>query len=308
MNDIEYLDDIMNINKNQKLFDKCFFWLYPFTNENISGYYSNIDFKDKDVLTVTSSGDHALNAFLMGARNIDTFDINPLAKYYSELKIASIKSLSLEEFFLFLYNKRLLGTSKYFLKKSLYNKVRENLDSNYLDFWDYVFNKYSNKDIIKSKLFTKDFLYLKELTKSNMYLNKDTYYKLRDILFKKSINYIDCDIKKLSKLNKKYDVIILSNIPDYFDIVYKSDKEALIELRNILNSIKKNNTKIVLCYLYGCINDSNYKYGIYNKELVNEYFTGIDYKYEYFIGAVDLAKSLTLAKMSDYRDGVIVSR
>ena len=37
-------------------------------------------------------------------------------------------------------------------------------------------------------------------------------------------------------------------------------------------------------------------------------FTGIDYKYEYFIGAVDLSKSLALAKMSDYRDGVIVSR
>lgn len=53
---------------------------YLWTNENMY-LYDNEDLKDKKVLTVTSSGDHALNAILNGAKNIDSFDINLYSKY-----------------------------------------------------------------------------------------------------------------------------------------------------------------------------------------------------------------------------------
>ena len=121
MKDIEYFEKIINIKNNKELLKNYFCWLYPFTNENIKGYYSKINFKNKNVLTVTASGDHALNALLLGANCVETFDSNPLAKYYSELKIAGIKTLSLEEFILFFYNKS-FKTNKYFFDKDIYIK------------------------------------------------------------------------------------------------------------------------------------------------------------------------------------------
>ena len=94
--DIMYLDKVMALKTKMDLYHNYFCWLYPFTNENIGAYFSKLDFKDKSVLTVTSSGDHIINSILMGAKEVDAFDVNPLAKHYSELKIAAIKSLTFE--------------------------------------------------------------------------------------------------------------------------------------------------------------------------------------------------------------------
>ena len=51
--------------------------VYPFTTENISGYYPSLDLKDKDVLSVGSSGDQAFNAILCGAGKVTLMDISP---------------------------------------------------------------------------------------------------------------------------------------------------------------------------------------------------------------------------------------
>ena len=45
-NDIKYLDKIINSNDYN-----YFYWLYPFTNENISGYYSKINFNNTEIQT-----------------------------------------------------------------------------------------------------------------------------------------------------------------------------------------------------------------------------------------------------------------
>ena len=50
--------------------------IYSFTTENISGYFNYLDFKNKNVLTVSASGDHIINAFYKGARSVTGFDIN----------------------------------------------------------------------------------------------------------------------------------------------------------------------------------------------------------------------------------------
>ena len=76
--------------------------IYPFTSENIAGYMKGLDLTDKKVITVTGSTDHILNAVLLGATEITTFDINPLTKHYMDLKIGAIKNLSYEEFIEFL--------------------------------------------------------------------------------------------------------------------------------------------------------------------------------------------------------------
>ena len=60
--------------------------VYPFTTEMIAEYFSELDFKDKKVLTVGSSLDQAYNALLLGAKNIVVYDINENVKQFGKLK------------------------------------------------------------------------------------------------------------------------------------------------------------------------------------------------------------------------------
>ena len=81
--------------------------LYLFTTENIKGYLKHFDVTNKNVLAPTSSGDHAFESILKGAKSVDMFDINKYSKYMVKLKIAAIKALERGEFleyFLVKYN------------------------------------------------------------------------------------------------------------------------------------------------------------------------------------------------------------
>lgn len=196
--DIKLLNRVISL-KYRELNKHYFSWIYPFTNENISEYYKYIDFKNKNVLTATSSGDHALNSILCGAKNIDTFDINPLAKYYSELKIAAIKTLSLEDFIKFLYKKGYFN-NRHYLSKDAYDILKKELKDEYREFWDYFFSTYNSKRIYKSHLFTDDFLDLKKLKICNDYMNEKKYSILRTKLKDMEINYHDISIENLSDI------------------------------------------------------------------------------------------------------------
>ena len=75
--------------------------IYTFTTENISGYINYFDFNNKNLLTVGSSGDQVLNALLSEPEKIDAFDISIFPRYFLELKIAAIKTLTREEYISF---------------------------------------------------------------------------------------------------------------------------------------------------------------------------------------------------------------
>ena len=69
--------------------------------ENIKELFSKISNTFQFILIVTGSGDQVLEAILHGAKNITCFDINFLAKYGCELKLASVQALDYEEFISF---------------------------------------------------------------------------------------------------------------------------------------------------------------------------------------------------------------
>lgn len=273
--DLNLLKTMMSIKTKQELYENYFCWLYPFTNENINGYYSKIDFNDKSVLSVTSSGDHIINAILKGAKEIDAFDINPLAKYYVNLKIAAIKALNLEQFILFLYNKNIFREQKYYMNYKIYlYRIREHLDSNSKVFWDYLFENYSSKEIYKSKLFTDDFLNIKGLIEANPYLAEDNYNDVKRKLYYFPINYFQSKLEEITKNNKKYDILLLSNIPAFLET-----KEELQQLKEVITSITKEDSQVILNYYYNNLLD--YYMGntiIYNNEEVRRVFD----KYEYY--------------------------
>lgn len=303
--EIEYLDKVINFRKKTDLYENRFFWIYPFTNENILGYYSNIDFSNKSVLSVTSSGDHIINAFLMGAKSVYAFDLNPLAKHYVELKIAAIKTLSLEEFILFFYNKSGI-LKKHFLNKGTYLKIRNSLDDKTKYFWDYLFQKYSKKDIVKSYLFTDDFLNIRALLKVNPYLNLTNYYKVREILNNKTVTYYDGNLSEIYLLKKKFDILILSNIPAFLNDIY--DKNSLKRLKNLIEKISKENSRVVVNYYYNNLL-SNYDYNIiYDNKKVRNYFTKDDYKYIFFESSHNMNLVKPLRVLSYREDKVLISK
>ena len=195
------------------IYNNSYDTIYPWTNESLSTYYDLNDLKDKNVLTVTSSGDHALHAVLAGATNIDSFDKNKLCKYYSALKIAIIKTLNYDEFIKFYSNNRTI-------KKLNLESIFYHLNDTEKKFWEKFFYLSKHKKI--DKLF-KDDGYIKPCKNDIKYLEEEFYYKLKNKINDANITYYDSDIKIFNNENKKYDAIFLSNISDFCSGIEKKN-------------------------------------------------------------------------------------
>jgi S-adenosylmethionine:diacylglycerol 3-amino-3-carboxypropyl transferase len=271
--------------------------IYPSTTEQISEYFNMFDFKNKKVLTVASSGDHLLNAIYMGAEEIDTFDINELCGYYMYLKIASLRALSYNDF------------CKYFivdfdnlsklLNKEVYQKINQHFDNSEIEqlskqFWDNLYSRCNDKNLRMYKLF-RDFNEKEIIMSRNIYLaeKNKSYNLLRKKISNASISYANCDVKDLlSKFNKKYDLIILSNITDYLEStfndqhIYRLKNLILSELPQILNPHGQ-----IIMYTYG-----NYRNYLERSEFSH---SGIDY-------VDDLLKFITINKIGNEPDRFMV--
>jgi len=60
--------------------------IYTRSNENLPALFSNFSVKDKDVLTVLASSNQYFSAYYLGAKSVDTFDVNYLAEFYWYLR------------------------------------------------------------------------------------------------------------------------------------------------------------------------------------------------------------------------------
>lgn len=100
--------------------------VYPFTTEDISGYLTQLDVENKKILTVGSSADQALNAILLGAREVTIFDINEEKENFYKIKKDIILNSS---------------------RKDFYNKV---LNLKIFNYFDDIF---SQKDLEKMNLY-----------------------------------------------------------------------------------------------------------------------------------------------------------
>ena len=114
--------------------DRLFFDTYSnsflFGTENQEEINKVFPYKDKKILTPASSGDSYLGAVYYEAHDVDLFDINRLTKPITYLKIASILTLSYEEFLHFFiptYQENNFLTSSQF-------KDRSTITSSFWDF------------------------------------------------------------------------------------------------------------------------------------------------------------------------------
>lgn len=270
----EYMD-IFDVNNK-------FVSIYPFTTENIKGYLDLMDVKDKDILTVGASGDQTLNLLIRDAKSVDYFDMNPFTKMYFNLKCAAIKVLSVDEYFEFFCYDAFPSTFKKnnnAFSINTYHRISPHLDTITRQFWDNLYLRQNGLDIRKSMLFSTDEEPFKVLPKVNDYLSEESFEKLRTIMnTKKAPRFFETNIIKLSsKLTKKYDYILLSNIAQYLDYIY--DKDELIKFRKLILNLSNDlnpDGKLMLSYLYDTKEDTpwNENYAaIYNLKKVREVFS-----------------------------------
>ena len=187
-------------------FDPSYLW----TNEDMK-LYPKENLKEKNILTITSSGDHALNAILNGGSIIDSFDVNQFSKYVSALKIAMIKKYGYYDFFKrmdWIENMESLNLNS---KENIIDSIRE-----YLSHDEYLFWSTFEYLRINNKVNFNDVINVYGSLKNNAYTDAFSYNKLKRNLKKAKITYYDSDIMDIEKsVNKKYDRVFLSNVLEY---------------------------------------------------------------------------------------------
>lgn len=194
--------------ENSRYYDDVFLH----TNESISEYYDKFPVNNGNVLTVSSGGDHILQAVYENALSIDAFDLNRFAIYIAKLKIAAVKVLDYNEFNEF-FNYSYMSNLKMFNFGS-YKKIRDNLDDKDRKFWDMMYEKglfhYNYERLVFS---------LSSFDNGNKnYAKEENFYITKDNLDNSSINFYHSDYFDIfDKLpsDKKYDAIFLSNLYDW---------------------------------------------------------------------------------------------
>jgi len=185
--------------------------IYRFTNEDITSYFSHLENKDK-VLTVIASGGQILNGILAGTRDFDCYDISMFPEYYLYLQLASIQTLSKEDYLKYYFS----DNRDEVFGDAFYDKISEKLTGKYKEFWDTLYMFDDGYDIYNSLLFRSDTCFKGFTIEANPYLQDNNYEKIRHILQTEPIriNPVVADINKV-RFTSEYDLVNLSNILAY---------------------------------------------------------------------------------------------
>ncbi len=263
--------------------------IYSFTTENIAGYFQYMNFENKDILTVSASGDHIINAFYKGAKSVSGFDINYLALIFTELKLVALEQLEYEAFlqFFMINEENNVNKNKKALDYAVYkNKLRIHLTDNAIQYWDMMYKNFDNNGyrLRNSYIFNNKYDNNDVKLNSNLYLKNETDYNIaKENLKQKEIILINCNFKDISKLGLSnivnYDIILMSNISDYIKNIYNIKSNYLKEyINNIMKDFKNENNKIVCAYLYD-VQNAKYRSEIDNPIFRRHLFDKLKIKY-----------------------------
>ncbi len=235
--------------------------VYFQTNENIDDYLGLYDISKKETaLCVAGSGDQAFSLIAKGINNIQLFDINKLTEYMIlGLKKAIILKYNFSEYFEIMI--KLINPQTNFM--DIYNIISDlipYMEEKYQCFWIEIINYYkmiqisekSNYNLIHMLSLTN----IEQLIRNNSsYLNtEEDYnrlkYKLQNALV--SFKYTNALTLKNDLNGNKYDLILLSNILDYFHI-YWGNNWSIAHLNKYVDGLTKimnNNSILYLHYAF----------------------------------------------------------
>lgn len=263
--------------------------IYSFTTENIAGYFEHLNFADKNILTVSASGDHIINAFYKGAKTVIGFDINYLALIFTELKLVALEQLEYKEFlqFFMINENNNIDKNKNALDYEIYTKrLKKNLSKNVSEYWNMIYKNFNNNgyELRNSYIFNNKYDNNNIKINSNLYLKSEFDYNIaKEKIRKKEIilinsNYKDINCHDLPNL-ASYDIILMSNISDYIKDLYNMSSNYLEEyIKEIINKFKNQKNQIVCAYLYN-IQNNEYRSEIDNPTFRKSVFNKLDITY-----------------------------
>lgn len=263
--------------------------IYSFTTENIAGYFEYLDFTNKNILTVAASGDHIINAFYKGAKQVYGFDINYLALIFTELKLVALRNLRYKEFlqFFMINEENDIEKNKNVLDYRVYiNKLRKDLSKSVAESWDTIYQNFNNNgyDLRNSYIFNNKYDNNNVKSNSNLYLKSELEYNIaKERIDEKEIILINSNYKDINCYNlpnlANCDIILMSNISDYIKDIYKKKANYLEEyIREIIQNFNNETNKIVCAYLYD-IQNTKYRSEIDNPIFRENIFNKLDITY-----------------------------
>lgn len=251
MNHSDYIIS-RGIAKNYKIenYDK----IYYQTNEDLVHMYKKVDFNDKKVLTILGSSDQLFTARFLGAKDVESFDKNILTKYYYYLKMWSIK-----------YRKCLYPNI--FDKRWMYDLLKK--------------VKPLNEEEKIAKIF-----FVRHLTDntrlSSLFYNIDmqpegsTIYKNGSELLEYTndkLIFYNYDLFKDNNFQKKYDILIISNILDWA----RNDIQKLKKAKENIDKLLNDNA-IVLCSTFYPF-EKNIEKDLFSSYQYKSYHNNLNYSY-----------------------------
>ena len=216
--------------------------IYKVSNEMISAipYCEALKNREK-VLSVIASGDQILNSILAGSTIIDGFDVSVFPKYFLQLKMAAISTLTRDEFLQFFIEPI---DYKNIFSYDFYEKIKNNLSEDARAFWDGLFDYYEGYDIYHSTLFSSELYTTNSQLKMNPFLKEDNYSILKSNLGKIKIRFFDGNIFKIvDSLKDGYDLINLSSIVYY-------NNSSFSQYVDFLLNLPLNERGVAITYLY----------------------------------------------------------
>ena len=263
--------------------------IYSFTTENIAGYFEYLDFTNKNVLTVAASGDHIINAFYKGAKEVYGFDINYLALIFTELKLVALQNLNYKEFleFFMINDKNDVEKNRNVLDYKVYiNILRKDLSKSVAENWDILYENFNNNgyELRNSYIFNNKYDNNNIKLESNLYLKSELDYNIaKENINKKEIILINSNYKDLNRHNlpnlANCDIILMSNISDYIKNIYDKEENYLEDyLKDITQNLKNKTNMIVCAYLYD-IQNTKYRTEIDNPIFRKRIFNKLNITY-----------------------------
>ncbi len=219
---------------------------YMAATECIKEYLLCCDYNRDRALTVLGSGDHIFNLLHQGIEKIDAFDVNKLQYFVYHLRKAMLLELTYDDF---------CRANYYFAgfnnedSLDLVNRLKNYLPEDVYEYFRRVFEHCIKENAYSSFLFhsvSKHFKY------ANIYLkSEEEFLKVKKSLLQANVTlYFENAINIPNLLNdKKYDIILLSNIADYFK--YSMDfgpKEFEKFIASYYRLLRENG--IIINYLY----------------------------------------------------------
>lgn len=247
--------------------------MYMMTTENLNGFFNHFSVEGKSILTVAGSGDQRLNSYILGAKDVTCFDINPLTELHLKLKDTAIKNIDLDKFISFFEIKN--DNKEYSsLDPRIFRMFKDYLDEDVYSFYNYVINE---SIYLRSRDIYIDFINdISNQKRINNYLDLDSYNNIRNIIRNKSIDFIESNVIDLPcKLDgKKYDMILLSNISDYIHHIYNDNHMS--KYKELIDSLKNNLTEdgiMQVGYIYSYYNRGEDISDFHYDDIRNKYFS-----------------------------------